>query len=446
MTMISRIAILLLLVANTWSGITKIGGFLGRHRGEQSLNVAELDAALERLREGTWWQPDEASAYITLSRVVQQAQANGLPLEALAGRRPEGVFQYGLESIERAVELNPADAWAWFHLGNLYQGYRSARVRLDMLRRVVELRARRQAQQGEPEQPEESPQSAPGLGPEDGMSVAAVLKAEELEPDFYFYDDFLAKIYWERGLTAEAADRIRDSMAMWPRFDSHAVLQNKKMLTEMAGPVLEGIEKASNDEFLGPVMSARARAAVYEQLGRIPEALEAYEELRRLGGADLEAECSLSLGKLEQRQGRFRESIPYLEAAAATGPDNSYAVTALYYLGQAHGMIGEHRKGADFYREYLELRPGSLQGYLALAGEVNALGQPDQAEAILVSAVRRFPKDPTPYQKVIQHMLRNGRAARARSYAVALGKLDPGDEATDRLLRQVDEALAAGAP
>ncbi|HZI92654.1 MAG TPA: tetratricopeptide repeat protein, partial [Patescibacteria group bacterium] len=395
-----------------------------------ALSRAELDSAFAHLVSAQRWQPGDSPTFVLIGRVISQAQANGLPLEALEGHQATDEFGVGAASVIQGIAVSPADAFAWFALVDVYEGFRTARVRYQAMKRAGEA-----ALTGAKAPPPS--EKVVGLDGEDQVSVAAALQALELEPNFYFYRDYLAKLYWDRGLETEAANEIRQSLAQWPRLEAHPSLNDESFVKGLAPAILEGIAAASPNRFAGPAMAARARASILERLERRDEAIQAWEELRRVGDRSLVAECDLNIGRLEIDAGRLRESIPVLQSVSERIGEADTAGWALYYLGQAHSRLGEHAEAAAVLRRHLELVPDSLPGSFLLAEEEEIAGRGGEAERLLIAAVLMYPSEPSTYMKVIESMRKHGKAKQALSYAEALGKFDEHREEADRLIEQL---------
>ncbi|HET9482227.1 MAG TPA: tetratricopeptide repeat protein, partial [Candidatus Polarisedimenticolia bacterium] len=417
---------------NSLSGAFRIAGFLDQHRGERALAEARLNDAYDSILEASRWMPGNPTPWVFLARVLQHAQANGIPLDAFEGSSTMETFGAGVGYLARAIALNPADGWSWYNLANNYQGIRTARNRLERMRAAGE----RASGASEPPAAQE-PTKKGRLDPEDRISVAAMLQAVEREPESYVYPDALAKLYWDRGLAEAASDQIRASLTLTPRLKAHAVLEAPGLLAGLEGAILEGIERAGEGEFSGPVMRARARAEILQRLGRLDEAAAAYGELRELAGSDLAAECDLAVGKIHLQQDRYREAATHLERAAAAGAGDPHGVAALFHLGAAVARLGEHERAVDLFRRYLNLRPDTMGAYFGLADSLEALGLHEEAERTLVGAVRRFPSDGTAYMRIIHHLRTRGRPGEALLYAEGLGKVEPGDERVQQLIAEL---------
>jgi len=424
-------AVLLLLGVNCLSGLSKIMAFVHRFAGERQLASAELNEALASLEKAAAWEPGDSPTYVLIGRVIMHAQANGLPLEAFEGHGTLETFGVGFGSLAHGIFLNPADAWAWGNLASLYEGFRSSRVRLERMRRAGE-----RATMSEGEAPKEIEEEQ-GLGAEDVLAAGAIMMARTLNPGFCYYSDALAKLYWDRGMIEDAGREIEASLALSPRLGAHPVLDLRGFCRDLGDWALRGIEQASSSEDESQETVRRSRAEMLVRLGRNEEAIIAYERLRDLGGAALEAECDLALGKLEQEQGRFRESIPRLKNIVDAAPGDPRSAPALYYLGIAYSRLEDGKTAEGYLRKYIAMKPDAIGGYWALADALESMGESDEAEAFYVAAVRRFPGTPAAYEKVIDHLSRHGKIREALAYAEGLGKVEPGRKRTEDLVQRL---------
>ncbi len=409
----SAVALAALVIVNGYAGLVKIQAFRHGFSGSRAVARADLNQAYSSLRSSLRWQPDNSSHNVLVARVVATAQANGLPLEALAGRSTLEILGVGVGAAGRGIAVNPDDAWTWFNLAEVYLGHRSSRIRLERM-----LRAGRAA--GAAAAAPEPQPAAAALGPEDRLAVAAVLKARELEPNFFFYHSFLAGLYWERGLQAEAGGEIRRAMALMPRDDLQPVLERPGLLPALAGPILEGLALAASDPFFDPAGVARVRAEVLQRLGRFEEGVEAAREFCRLGGDAVAAECRLALGRLLALQGRMDQAVEEFERAATSDPRGDLGATALYEQGSVLARTGDHARAAEVLASFVARQPAHLGGSLSLAEELEALGRFDEAEACLVAAVRKFPDALQVYERIVEFLRRRGKLDQAALYAEAL--------------------------
>jgi len=429
------LVVVILLAANTFSGVAKVMAFIHQFAAERALVRGDLGAAMARVERAVAWAPEDTAAHLITMKAVQHALANGLPIDG-TGSDPGVLLALGVGAAARAIALNPVDSLLWFDLGNLYQNLLSSRERLERMRKAG-LAALGESPDGGRDGPVADDRAAMGLRPEDLVTVAAVSKAMELEPNHYFYHDVLAKLHYERGRIEQAERSIRTSMALNPRVEAHPMLFDGGTLQTLASAVLSGIEQSNENWFVDPITAAGARADVLARLGRLEEAIAAYERLRSLGDRLLEAECDLAIGKLHQRLGHFEESIPPLERAAAEGAGSYWGTSALSYLGQAHSRLGDHETALAFLRRYLQEAPEMTDAHTMMAQELEILGRSDEAGRILLAAVRRFPAHAGLYMTLIEHMRRHGESDNALPYAQALRKLHPVGVDVEKLIEDI---------
>lgn len=425
--------LLVILGANAYGGIAKIIGFYHRFHGERALVHAEMDAAFEHLTSAHFWLPRDEASRLMMARLVHLSQANGLKVEGLSGLKPEEVFQVGLDATAEAIRTSPSDAWAWLQVAEVYRGYQSARTRMERL-----LAAGRAAAEGSGREAPAPPSGDAGVEPEDAIIVAAALKAQGLDPDFYFYHEYIARLYRKRGMQAEAETEARRSFALMPQLEAHPILDDAEPTQGLGEAILEGIEEAGSNPFIDPVEVARSRAEMLERLGRTGEAIAAFEELRNLGDEELEAVSSLHLARLYTGLGKYRESVALLNRAREIDPEGSGA-SALYYLGVAHARLGQHEEAVRYFRSYLGKKTGTLRALMMLAGELEALGEAKEAERYYVALVDRFPTEPEPYVKLIELLRSQRRLAEAQTYAERFRSENPGDETVESLIRRIEQ-------
>lgn len=432
----AAVVLVALMGANVWSGIAKIRTHIHRDAANQALTGSDtLDLAMDHLTLAVKAMPGDPQSYLQIGDLIVNTMASGQPLLVMSDKDPEEAFGLAVAATGNGIARNPADPYGWFMMSAIHNKNRSARRREQLIRlageAVVspEAAARHAALLNPP----------PGLEPEDLVTIAGVRLAIEREPDAYSYHDYLARLYWDRGMTAEAGREIRIGFALTPRLEAHkGVLEDEEMREGLAGEILAGISDSSSNPIIGPVHTVRARAEMLRQLDRHEEAIAAFNELRALGGEELAAECDLALGRLEQQRERWRESLPMLErAAAAGGAENTWATYAHWHLGQAHVKLGDEERALEYFREFMGRAPLALEGYLSTGETLEMLDRDEEAEAVYVSAVRRFPRVAETYRRVVGIMRKNGKSRQAIPYAEGLRKLEPANEDIERLLQEM---------
>jgi tetratricopeptide (TPR) repeat protein len=455
----------LLLLLNTLSGMAKVTFSSYRESGESALARAELDQAFESLRSSLMWQRGNSPSHVLIGRVLRLSMANGIQVKALEGAGPEEILGVGTGSVGRGIVLSPSDAWAWFNLAEVYRGFQLGRNRRERMGRLgrsgTEVGAGEQAAaeplDGErpvdgdaaageetvadedvvaavPPQPEAAPRR---LEPEDSIIIAATAKALELEPVFFFYHDFLARLYWERGLAEDAAREARVSFSLMPLFSPHILLDDEEILQGLAGPILEGVRLAGSIPGIEPVVVARGQAEVDERLGRNAEALAAYDRFLELGGGAVEAECRYAQARLYHREGQYEESLGLLERVTQIDEDGNWGIGALRLLGVAHAELGDHDSAIDALRRFRAKRPEALAPLILLADGLRRAGNEEEAGRLYLVAVRRFPDAPMAYRRLIGYLERTEQYDEALKYARRLHERLPHDESAEALVQRL---------
>ncbi|MFQ5671166.1 MAG: tetratricopeptide repeat protein [Acidobacteriota bacterium] len=422
-----------LLLLNSWSGVARIAFFAHRFRGERALARADFDTARTHLAASLAWEPGNAPSHVLIGRTIRMALANGIPMAGLRGFTPRQMLAEGAEAVARGIDLNPGDAWAWFNLADLYRGFQSRRFRDLLLRRAAEA-----ARDPAGSTPEPAATVAPHLEPEDAVIAAAVRMAQRLEPRFFFYHDYLAKLFRDRGLMEAAGAEIRASFALMPAREPHGFFRDEKMVRQLGDFILAGIEAAASDPLIDPVLVARSRAALLGALDRTPEAMAAYQELLAQGGKAVQPEVDFAIGRLEQKAGRLRESIPFFGRVVEAAPASHWGVSALYNLGWAHAQLSDDELALDYFRRYQERKPASLTPVLVLAQHLEKMGRTARAEKLLQAAVRRFPQQPAAFQALATFLRRQERPREALPYARTFRELDPENRSAIHLVEELE--------
>lgn len=423
-----------LLLANTLLGGAKVLAFVDRYRAEKEIESAELNEAFDHLNASLRWSPGDAPTYILIARATSLAETNGIPLKEMAGYTPAQRLGAGIAALGHAIALNPADSWAWFTLAEMYRSSAAARARLEKLRSIGDpAAAGRSLAAGLP---------VPNAGPEDVMQLAAAQMAVDLDPDFYFYHDFLAAFYRARGLDAIAREEARKSFALFPALEGHGALMKPGAVEDLAQPILAGLEEAGANEFIPAVTTASARAIFLEMIERYPESIAAYQDLARIGGEPYVAESELSIARILQKQEKYRESIPYLNRLIESDSESPRATAAFLLRGIAHAHTEEHKLAVADLRKYLARSAGDAGIMMMFAEQLAKMGQPAEAEKVYAGLVKAHREDPDVYGPMIRFLMERRRWSEARVYAEELRQRAPDDPLAETLLREIEVAEA----
>jgi len=423
------LALAALLAGSVWSGTARMMGFIHRYKGEHALTHGEVDEAYADLVAATQWQEANATNWMMIGRVIHIAQSNAVRLTALKGKEPGEVAAESLAATIRGLHLNPSDAPAWFNVAQAYDAYHSARTRIDRLKAMVKA-----AQAGEDPAVARKEMDARNLSSEDLMIIASTLKASELEPEFSFYHDFLAKLYWDRGLLDDAGREIRQAFSMTPQLFAHPWITDTKFAGDLEEPILEGIDLAATNPFVDPLAARLARAEVFETVGRIADAIEVYKGLRLLGDPDVEKECLLRMGKLLLGEKDYEAGIRLLERLVELDGDRLRGSIAQYHLALAYSDLGDHEKAVQLFKRHLHRMVGSSTVLLSYAAELEAIGQDTEAEKIYIGLIERHEEDSRPFVKLVELLTRKRRYVEAMRYAQRLAEEIPDSNEADSLL------------
>ncbi len=444
--------LLLLLGLAAFSSVRQIIYFVHRHRGEEALTAAELGQAHTSLAAAAAWRPEDAPTRILQARVLRLALANGLPVPGHEAGDDGALLAAGVQHLAAAIHLNPADAWAWFNVAELHGAHQRGRERLERLRAAGE----------ENPEPDPGEETAPAGGeervasggdevparpvevqPEDPVVAAAARKALEREPAFYFYHDFLARLYAERGFKDAAREEIRQAFALMPDPSVHPILAAAGLLEPFAGAALAGMEEAGRSGAFPPAVLVRARAELHRRLGQIEAAVQAFLELRALGGEEAHAECDLAVGMLLFGAGRHAEALPYLERVIAAGSGTRGWDVALYHRAAARRETGDDAGALADLEAYRRGRPDSLAALLALGRQLERMGRAGEAEQTYRVGTRRFPGEPGAHLALASLLERQQRWSEALAAARVVEEIAPEEEQTQKLLQRLRKAAGA---
>ena len=131
----------------------------------------------------------------------------------------------------------------------------------------------------------------------------------------------------------------------------------------------------------------RYRAQLFELLKRPDDALGVYSEALQYKPAAVSV--LLARGALFEQQGRLREALADLQAAARLAPEDATAANALGYL--LANRTGQARKAWRYVRRAFEIQSRSAAIEDSLGWTLFKLGRHEEARSHLEEALRRLP-------------------------------------------------------
>jgi tetratricopeptide (TPR) repeat protein len=126
-----------------------------------------------------------------------------------------------------------------------------------------------------------------------------------------------------------------------------------------------------------------------QMLGRVPEAEQAYREL--LARQPESASALNNLAALLLDRGVYGEALPLLERVVQASPGNA---VAWFRLGQCQAGTARTEAALASYRKALSVRPDFPECSYALALQLGARGDYDEAQAMLRQLLARNPDSP----------------------------------------------------
>ena len=309
----------------------------------------------------------------------------------------------------------------------MHRGYQVGRLRLQRLR------AGARTGDGSPSSAE------PALEPEDPLIIGATRKAVELDPEFYFYHDFLAALFWQRGFPQAASQEVEDSFALMPLVSPHALLTEDNIVRSLPEAALRGVDRARADHVVPVDDVELARADLLQWLERLDDAIASLKRARDEAAESRAIEMDLRIGNLLHTLKRYAESLPYLERVVDADGDGDLATRALYSLGIGRSRTSNHEAAIEALRTHLAREPDLWRSYVALADAYRLAGLLQDAESLYRLAVGRFPSTREVHWRWVLFLEQEERIAEALAACDELQRVSPGEPAralADRLTRK----------
>lgn len=168
--------------------------------------------------------------------------------------------------------------------------------------------------------------------------------------------------------------------------------------------------------------SAEARYQLARAYLKLSNPRGAYQELKqaqRLAPADMRIDLELAGLLIASRQ--YDEAQTIARKILATDPNNAQAHVI---LGQKYAMTQDFPNAILEIRKAIELNPGRVENYTALAALLLSSGKPEEAEAAVKKAVEANPKSPLAHLTLGQYFFTQRKMAEAEAEMRAAADLD----------------------
>jgi tetratricopeptide (TPR) repeat protein len=340
--------------------------------------------------------------------------------------------QQGKQSLQRALDLNPALAGVYQQLSEVYR--REGRLE-------EALRAADRAVERAPEEAYVYCQRAAVRADRRDFEGALqdLQRAEVWDPGAPEIGVGRGMIYLETGREGEAVEAFRRALRNDPGYSRARVMLGLTYVLKGEVGAAEAEAKGVLREDPEYPLAHLLLGGIYEGRGERGAAIEAY---RRVLEADPEQEYAA------YRLGRQYAILGSAEGAVATFGDLVRAapgVSMLHYqLGLGYQRMGRYEEAVREFRVAQRQEPGGTYAPLALAEALYGMGQREEAYGVLVGVAERFPGEWQVYELLYKH-LRGGGVRGGEHYGRARAILQgQRGERAGRFLGVV-EGLARGA-
>ena len=164
------------------------------------------------------------------------------------------------------------------------------------------------------------------------------------------------------------------------------------------------------NEFPKHPLSWKVLGALFGQIGRYPESVNANQTVVALSPKDAEAHSNLGVS-LEEL-GRLDESEACYSKAITLKPDYS---EAYHNLGNVQMKLGKLEEAKERYTDAIELKPNYAEAYNNLGAVLEKLGESDQAEASCRQAIALKPDYAEAYSNLGVTLVELGRVKEAEA-------------------------------
>ncbi|AUI59870.1 tetratricopeptide repeat protein [Amycolatopsis sp. BJA-103] len=284
-------------------------------------------------------------------------------------------FEAAKRDFDRALDLNPADAYAWSDRGNLFRNKGDWERALEDLNRAIELdptyafswRGRGSARAA--------------LGDLEG-AMADLDEAVRLQPEHAWAYTARSEVYDKLGEPRKAIGELDIAIRLDPDY-AWAISQRAMLLSEL---------EENEDALAGyrAAVALRPKGVYYltqlarflEKIGDADAAAKAFDEVVMV---DLDNASSHAIrAGFHHRAGRHRLAIDGFTTAIRLDPDYEWAC---YWRGRVHDDLGDRQAALADFERAIELVPEDAENHLRRGMALVLLKKPGDALEALNRAI-----------------------------------------------------------
>ncbi len=270
------------------------------------------------------------------------------------------------------------------------------------------------------------------------MCEVAWAKAIEIEPNNFYYRDFIGDFYFRRGFIEPATAHFRFAVRLHPVLDAHYYLSDFAVSSRtVLNAVEEGVRAAlvAEDTYVSEYDIHRFLAALYFRLDRLEDAKASFEAAAKVSPAPWDVD--MQIGRILGRMGDDVAALEAFRRAAERKPDHGPAWLA---VGMTLSRLQRHEEAVDAAYRARSLMPGNYASSSMLARVLASAQRDDEAISVLEHLLLEHDDKPVPYMDLIGLYEKQGRLADATRVARELAARYPDEELYEEQYRQLERA------
>jgi len=393
-----------------------------RTAAETSFYAGEVAEALVAYRKIARLLPSYPYSYVDPADSISLA-VEGASSSRATARELESMIEDGVRLYLEAIRTSPPNAWSYAGIGSLAGRLHSARIR----EAGIDLGAL-------------AADPIANLTPADRLSEAALAQAVRIEPNNYYYRDFLGDFYMRRGFDERALAHIRTAARLQPVLGRHYYLGD---LINVSPDVLVAVESGIQEALTEVNRDARSEqiyrflGQVYLGLGRWQDARSSFESAAEV--AQDPYLLDIQIGRTLEREGDLEGALAAFTRSAERRPDY---YRSWLHLGATLSRLERYPEAVEALRRARGIEPTEYQPAWLLARALHRSGETDEALRILETLVWSHPERREPYQQLIEIHQTGGNTNKAVRMARRLASLYPDESVYQEQVEQLEKELA----